>query len=104
MAKDALGHGSEKRGGVSADPHRQARMAIAMHPNDPNPQAEAVLRGLGYSPNDIGRLRANAGAQIAETPAAHQTGVQQALPPARDFTRVIVDPERLRKAAGVSHG
>lgn len=97
--KDALGHGSNARGGVS-DPHRQARMAIQLHPDTPNPAAEAQLRAVGYSPNDIVRLRANAGAQIAETPAAHQTGVERVAPP-KDFTRVMVDPDRLKRAAGL---
>ena len=62
--------------------------------------ALAILRRMGYSPNDIMALRARAGMAIAEgPPAAHQTGVQRAVP--KDMTRVMIDKERLKRAAGV---
>ena len=98
MPKDALGHGSNPRGVL--DPHREARRAIQLAPNSPNPQAEAVLRGYGYGPNDIMALRARAGMAIAEgPPAAHQAGVQRAVP--KDMTRVMIDKKKLKKVAGV---
>ncbi len=97
--KDALGHGSNPRGGSGAfsdQQHRQARQQIQLHPNDPNPSAENVLKTFGYGPGDIQRLRQNAGAMIQDgAPAAHQTGVENA-------TRLAsLTPAVLRGVAGV---
>lgn len=98
--KDARGHGSNPRGGTDAV-HQAARKAIMLAPNDPHPEAERVLSAMGYSPNDILRLRA--GAAVANTPAAHQTGVNNLS--GKDYTYSRLSPvdtaERIKKAAGV---
>lgn len=94
--KDALGHGSNPRGGAFNDAaHREARRRIQLHPNDPNEDAENVLRTFGYGPNDIARLRANAGAAVKDVAAAHQYQVA-ALP--RNFS---ASTDLLKGAAGL---
>jgi hypothetical protein len=97
--KDTLGHGSDARGGSGPRPlsaHQAARRMVQLHPNQINAEAENTLRRVGYSENDITRLKQNAGAQVADLPA-HQTGVVAAT--SKDLTRRMIAPvdiDRLR--------
>lgn len=100
MGKDALGHGSEKRGDAY-DEHQAARNSIKMHPDAKNPQAENTLRSLGYKDSDIQRLRQLAGGAVPfSSRIAHQTGVEVART-TPSFALSGIEPSTLRKVAGV---
>lgn len=94
--KDAGGHGSNPRGVDQA--HLIARRVIQLHPDDPHPVEENTLRSYGYSPSQIQTLRLNAGAAVADTPAAHQAGVERAT---RQNLAASLTRAELERLAGV---